>query len=180
MTTTPRGAGSTTSRSSPTTWTPPSASTRGPRRPLVATIGTPDFRHYFFEFGAGVARSRSSSTATAARDLRQAGRRPRPARLAVRPPVAQPARRGRAPRAARAAARAGCEVTDVVDHGIIHSVYFTDPNGIALEASWWVRDVTAGSPDYDGPDFGDPNPVPALEELRATGALTGTPRTQLT
>ena len=33
---------------------------------------------------------------------------------------------------------AGCEVTDVVDHGFIRSVYFTDPNGIALEASWWI------------------------------------------
>ena len=35
-----------------------------------------------------------------------------------------------------------CEVTDVVDHGFIRSIYFTDPNGIALEASWWVVDAT--------------------------------------
>ena len=40
----------------------------------------------------------------------------------------------------------GCEVTDVVDHGFIHSIYFNDPNGIALEASWWVVDPTGGSP----------------------------------
>ena len=32
----------------------------------------------------------------------------------------------------------GCEVTDIVDHGFVRSIYFTDPNGIALEASWWV------------------------------------------
>ena len=35
-----------------------------------------------------------------------------------------------------------CEVTDVVDHGVMRSIYFTDPNGIALEASWWVIDAT--------------------------------------
>ena len=37
---------------------------------------------------------------------------------------------------------ANCEVTDVVDHGFIRSIYFTDPNGIALEASWWTYDPT--------------------------------------
>ena len=37
---------------------------------------------------------------------------------------------------------AGCEVTDVVDHDFIRSIYFTDPNGIALEASWWALDAT--------------------------------------
>ena len=87
--------------------------------------------------------------------------------------------RRRSTRSVSGSRSAGCEVTEIVDHGSIHSVYFTDNNGIALEASWWVRDVTAGSPDYDGPDFGDPNPVPALEELRATGAVTGMPQTQL-
>ena len=28
-----------------------------------------------------------------------------------------------------------CEVTDVIDHGFVRSIYFTDPNGIALDAS---------------------------------------------
>ena len=36
----------------------------------------------------------------------------------------------------------GCEVTDVIDHGFVRSIYFNDPNGIALEASWWVVDPT--------------------------------------
>ncbi len=31
-----------------------------------------------------------------------------------------------------------CEVTDVVDHGFIRSIYFSDPHGMALEASWWT------------------------------------------
>ena len=49
---------------------------------------------------------------------------------------------------------AGSEVTTVVDHGFIRSVYFTDPNGIALEASWWVVDGTGRPTDYN-----DPGPV---------------------
>ena len=36
----------------------------------------------------------------------------------------------------------GCEVTEVVDHTIVRSIYFTDPHGIALEASWWAIDAT--------------------------------------
>ena len=59
------------------------------------------------------------------------------------------------------------EVTRVVDHQFIQSIYFTDPvNGIALEASYWVKDAT----EMDEPDltdaflFEDPDPVPALRE----------------
>ena len=75
---------------------------------------------------------------------------------------------------------AGCEVTDVVDHGFIRSVYFTDPNGIALEASWWVTDATGRDADYgDGTLFSDPNPVPAVRELQETGRLESVPHTKL-
>ena len=54
--------------------------------------------------------------------------------------------------------------------GLYHqlSVYFTDPNGIALEASWWVVDGTGK--EYAPTDqrlFQDPNPVPAVAELTA-------------
>jgi catechol 2,3-dioxygenase-like lactoylglutathione lyase family enzyme len=74
---------------------------------------------------------------------------------------------------------AGSEVTEVVDHGFIRSVYFTDPNGIALEASWWVVDATGRATDYrDGAVFGDPTPVPAVEELRG-GGLRDVPQTRL-
>jgi catechol-2,3-dioxygenase len=73
-----------------------------------------------------------------------------------------------------------CEVTDVVDHGTLRSIYFTDPNGIALEASWWVADPTGRSVDYaDERFFADPDPVDAVKELRDTGTLAWTPRTQL-
>lgn len=75
----------------------------------------------------------------------------------------------------------GCEVTPVVDHGFVHSIYFSDPHGIALEASWWVLDATARPADYtDARLFGDSNPVSAVTELATTGALASTPRTMLT
>ena len=48
----PRGVGSTTSRSSPPTWTRTVRFYHGVLGArLVATVGTPEFRHYFFEFG---------------------------------------------------------------------------------------------------------------------------------
>ncbi|MEY2468483.1 MAG: hypothetical protein QOF21_1181 [Actinomycetota bacterium] len=74
----------------------------------------------------------------------------------------------------------GCEVTDVVDHGFIRSLYFTDPHGIALEASWWVLDPTGRTADYADPGlFADPNPVPAVRELQANGVIGATPSTRL-
>ena len=80
----------------------------------------------------------------------------------------------------RRLAEAECEVTDIVEHNSVHSVYFTDPNGIALEASCWVRDVTGQTSDYDDEQiYGDPNPVPALHELRTTGTLATAPGTRL-
>jgi catechol 2,3-dioxygenase-like lactoylglutathione lyase family enzyme len=74
---------------------------------------------------------------------------------------------------------AGCEVTTVVDHDIIRSVYFHDNNGIALEASWWVTDATGRPASYDdGDTFTDPDPVPAVDELRR-GELDSLPETKL-
>ena len=62
----------------------------------------------------------------------------------------------------------------------MRSIYFTDPNGIALEASWWVVDATGREPDYrDTSLFGDPNPVPAVLELMTEGRLLSTPKTHL-
>ena len=71
-------------------------------------------------------------------------------------------------------------VTDVVDHGFIRSIYFTDPNGIALEASWWTLDATGRPADFgDQRLFADPDPVPAVRELRESGRLASTPQTRL-
>jgi len=76
---------------------------------------------------------------------------------------------------------AGCEVTKVVDHGIVHSIYFNDPHGIALEASWWALDAT-GRPEVDYGDarfFADPSPVPAVDELAQDRTLAWLPATTL-
>src|SRR5580700_2620800 len=91
---------------------------------LVATIGTPQFRHYFFEYTglpvdsfakpAGVPDPRAVQFDHLSFNLPDED-----ALMALRDRLKS----------------AGCEVTDVVDHDFIRSIYFTDPNGIALEAS---------------------------------------------
>ena len=74
---------------------------------------------------------------------------------------------------------AGSEVTTVVDHGIMCSVYFHDPNGIALEASYWATDPTGRPMDItDAQLYSDPDPVPAVAEL-ANGTITEIPATHL-
>ena len=74
----------------------------------------------------------------------------------------------------------GCEVTDVIDHGFLRSIYFSDNNGIALEASWWTLDPTGRPVDYgDERLFADEDPVPAVRELRDNGALDHTVETHL-
>jgi hypothetical protein len=62
----------------------------------------------------------------------------------------------------------------------MRSIYFTDNNGIALEASWWVTDATGRPADYgDEQLFADDAPVPAVRELIESGALASTPATHL-
>lgn len=147
---------------------------------LAATVGTPEFRHYFFEFGphctvaffeytnltiepfakpAGVPDERATQFDHLALNLPD-----QDALSALR----------------RRLAYAQCEATDIVRHNSVHSIYFTDNNGIALEASCWVRDVTGRVSDYDDDRiYGDPDPVSAFHELRTTGTLTSLPTTRL-
>jgi hypothetical protein len=61
----------------------------------------------------------------------------------------------------------------------MRSVYFTDPNGIALEASWWTQDPTGQLPEPDDARYGDPSPVPAARELLEAGTLGDVPSTRL-
>jgi len=147
---------------------------------LVATIGTPEFRHYFFEFGpqctvaffeyAGAA-IEPFTKAAGVPDSRAAQFDHLALNLADEDALVELQQRLKS---------ADCEVTDVIDHGGVRSVYFTDPNGIALEASWWVHDATSRPANYHDPrQFADPNPVPALQELEATGKLTTVPSTRL-
>ena len=48
--------------------------------------------------------------------------------------------------------------SDIVDHGILHSIYFEDPNGISLEFSVWKQDIEKE------PMFNDEDPVSALRQ----------------
>ncbi len=147
---------------------------------LVATIGTPAFRHYFFEFGA-----QNTVAFFEYRDI-TLDRLAKPAGVPDRRAVQfdhlsfnLPDEDALVDLQARLKA-AECEVTDVVDHGFIRSIYFTDPNGIALEASWWVLDATGRPADFgDERLFSDPDPVPAVRELRDVGQVRSVPHTNL-
>jgi catechol 2,3-dioxygenase-like lactoylglutathione lyase family enzyme len=148
---------------------------------LVATVGIPTFRHYFFEIGRGNTIAFFEYRGV---DIDEWSK---PAGI----PIKQAAQFDHlsldlADEDAVLALRdrlkaADCEVTDVVDHGFIKSIYFTDPSGIALEASYWTVDPT-GRAELSFDDrrlFGDTDPVAALHELRDEGALRHTPSTRL-
>ena len=147
---------------------------------LVASIATSEFRHYFFEFGPQCTVAFFEYAGAAIEPFTKAAGVPdrRAAQfdhLALNLPDEDALHDLR-----QRLKSADCEVTDIIDHGGVRSVYFTDPNGIALEASWWVLDSTGRCADYaDDRFFADPNPVPALQELRATGTLTSVPSTRL-
>jgi catechol 2,3-dioxygenase-like lactoylglutathione lyase family enzyme len=140
---------------------------------LVSTIATPDFRHYFFEFGPHCTVAFFEYTHTTTEPfVKHAGvpdpRAPHFDHLALNLPNERALHQLR-----QRLTSANWDVTDIVDHGSVRSVYFTDPNGIALEASRWVRDATSQPTNYrDDQLFADPNPVAALRELQTTGTLT--------
>lgn len=73
---------------------------------------------------------------------------------------------------------AGVEVTEVIDHGMVKSIYFTDPAGIALEASYWEKDATALPPE-DHSTMLDADPVLAVREIEAAGRVAWVPQTDL-
>ncbi|HXQ18352.1 MAG TPA: VOC family protein [Acidimicrobiales bacterium] len=147
---------------------------------LVADLAGPSFRHYFFEFGPENTVAFFEYANVRLEPFAKPAGMPDPRavqfdHLSFNLPdeAALMALRDRLK-------SAGCEVTDIVDHGFLRSVYFTDPNGIALEASYWVVDPTGRPADYaDEGLFSDPNPVPAVVELRSVGAVASTPTTQL-
>ncbi len=147
--------------------------------PLVAHLGTPTFRHYFFQIGEGSTVAFFEYADKVDEFAKPAGVFDKRAiqfdhlSLHLRDQAALEALADRL-------REHQCEVTVVVDHDVMRSIYFTDPNGIALEASCWMADATAGDIDYaDTRLFADPDPVPAARELRATGDLNWTPRTTL-
>ena len=148
---------------------------------LVATIGNAHFRHYFFEIGPGNTVAFFEYQDAPAVPFAKPAGIPDP-----RAPQFDHVSFDLADEEALLACRnrlkaAGCEVTDVVDHGFIRSIYFNDPNGISLEASYWVVDATA-APTTAWDDerlFSDPEPVPSVRELERTGGVSSVPPTHL-
>jgi catechol 2,3-dioxygenase-like lactoylglutathione lyase family enzyme len=147
---------------------------------LVATIGTRDFRHYFFEVGEG------NTVAFFEYGGLELPRFTKPAgvpdqRATQFDHLSLNVADEQALESLRARLKEhGCEVTHVVDHGFVRSIYFTDNNGIALEASWWVTDATGRPADYGDRDlFADLSPVSAVREIVETGAPLSTPATRL-
>ena len=147
---------------------------------LAATVGTPAFRHYFFDFGPHCTVAFFEYNDLVIEPFAKPAGVPDPRatqfdHLALNLPDEDALHALQ-----QRLVDAGTEVTDVIDHGTVRSVYFTDPNGIALEASWWVLDVTGRTDGYDDEQrFGDANPVAAVHELRATGTLSAVPTTRL-
>lgn len=147
---------------------------------LVVTLATPAFRHYFFEFDRG------NTVAFFQYHGQQLDTFAKPAGVPY-PQASQFDHLSLALADEDALLRLrdrlkqhDCEVTDVVDHGILRSIYFTDPSGIALEASWWTVDPTDREVDHgDRRLFSDPDPVPAVRELASRGEVEWTPRTTL-
>ena len=147
---------------------------------LVATIGTPAFRHYFFEVAPGNAVAFFEYLEVEVDTFAKPAGVPFPQasqfdHLSLALPDEDALHRLQ-----HRLKEHDCEVTDVVDHGIMRSIYFTDPNGIALEASWWTLDATGRPADFgDDRLFSDPDPVPAVRELQQTGRLERTVPTRL-
>lgn len=147
---------------------------------LVATIGTPAFKHYFFDIGDGNSVAFFEYTGQPLNEYAKPAGVPYDKasqfdHLSLNLPDEDALLRLRERLKSH-----DCEVTDVVDHGFIRSIYFSDPTGIALEASWWVLDATGRAVDYtDERLFADTDPVAAVRELRERGRLERTVSTRL-
>src|SRR5512133_41762 len=65
---------------------------------------------------------------------------------------------------------AGVEATELMDQGPIRQFLFTDNTGILIEVNWDPAGITAMPVDYTSESrFDDPDPVPAVQELRREG-----------
>ena len=97
---------------------------------LVATLAAPTFRHYFFEIGAGntiaffeYKNQHLASYAKPAGVPYEAASQFDHLSMNLPDEEALLRLRGRLK-------SHGCEVTDVVDHGFLRSIYFSEPSGI--------------------------------------------------
>ncbi len=145
---------------------------------IIATVATDDFKHYFFRIGDAQTIAFFEYLNTEVDTFAKPAGVPYAAasqfdHLALGLPSEQALEALR-----QRLIDHDCEVTEVVDHGFLRSIYFSDPTGIALEASWWTTDLDVAG--YEVADrFLDPDPVPALRELLDSGAIASTPSTVL-
>ena len=146
---------------------------------LVADLAGPGFRQYFFEMGAGNTVAFFEYTGRLVEAFAKPAGVPDPRAIQFDHVSFDLPDEEAVLELRNRLKEARCGVTDVVDHSFIRSIYFNDPNGISLEASWWVRDATDGPVDYEDPGlFADAQPVAAVRELQA-GGLTWVPKTDL-
>ncbi len=148
---------------------------------LVATLGTSTFRHYFFEFGPASTVAFFEYRDVPLERMALPAGVPDPRKLQFDHLSLDLADEQALLDLRRRLVDHDCEVTEVVDHGFLRSIYFTDPNGIALEATHWVIDPTAIDDGVKEPRlFLDESPVPAVAELLAAGEfIRPGPRTSL-
>ncbi len=145
--------------------------------PLVMTLMAGPMRHYFFEMAPG--NTVAFFEVPDAETFRKGAGSPAPYPVQLDHLSFNVADEDALHQLRERLLAAGSEVTEIVDHQQMKSVYFTDPNGIALEASYWVIDGTGRPMDTDDVRvFGDPDPVPAVAEL-AAGTVTELPTTSL-
>ncbi len=147
---------------------------------IIATVGAPGFKHYFFRVGSGQTVAFFEYLDAHLETFAKPAGIPYPAgasqfdHLSLNLPD-----EAALESLQRRLKEHDCEVTDVVDHGFIRSIYFNDPTGIALEASYWTmpsnRSVDHGDPDW----FHDTEPVAALREIMDDGSVADTPSTRL-
>ena len=146
---------------------------------LVATLRAGPMRHYFFEMAPGNTIAffevEGAATFTAPAGLPDRMRKAQFDHLSFNLPDEQALLDLRDRLKSH-----GCEVTDVVDHDILRSIYFNDPHGIAHEASWWVVDPTGRPSDFgDDRIFSDKLPTPSVHELSDDGVVAWTPQSTL-
>lgn len=147
---------------------------------LVITLSTPAFRHYFFEVAPGNTVAFFEYAGEEIETFSKPAGVPFPQAAQFDHLSLHLADEDSLHRLRNRLKSHDCEVTDVVDHGLLRSVYFNDNNGIALEASWWTLDPTGRPVDYhDERLFSDADPVSAFVELRDRGELDHTVSTRL-
>src|SRR3954467_9509738 len=130
---------------------------------LVATLATEAFRHYFFDFGPGTTIAFFEYNGQPVERFSKPAGVPFPLASQFDPLALHLVDEDALLRLRDRLKSHDCEVTDVVDHGFLRSIYFNDNNGIALEASWWVVDPTGRPTDFtDERLLSDPDPVPAV------------------